>query len=177
MLFDRKKGFTLLEITIVVAIISILATISVVGIRSASKATRDAQRKDIINTIKTVLETYRSVNGEYPINPSPNNSAYYITCICCCIGGTTAGPLDGYLSEDLKDPTGPPYSDPDYKDPGNLRYGYAPFPQTWRYFYRREGRTTYTLRVATEAKLPDEPLNEIDFNDWNNNGNYEDFSM
>jgi len=65
------RGFTLVEIIIVIIVLGILAAI-VVGIYSTSQArTRDTKRRaDIIN-ISKALELYYDDNGQYPAaNPS-----------------------------------------------------------------------------------------------------------
>lgn len=65
-LIDRDKGFTLVELIIVIAIIGILATISIVGFGRYQADTRDARRSSSANVIVEALEKYYDVNGEYP---------------------------------------------------------------------------------------------------------------
>jgi type II secretion system protein G len=64
----KKKGFTLLEILLVIAMIGILAVIVIVAInpiRQLSQA-RNAQRRVDINTIEKALEQYAIDNNGYP---------------------------------------------------------------------------------------------------------------
>ncbi len=61
-----KKGFTLIEILIVVSIIGLLASIIFVGLGSARAKGRDARRIADLRSIQTGLELYFSKNGKYP---------------------------------------------------------------------------------------------------------------
>ena len=61
---STEKGFTLVEVLIVVALIAILAVIALVTINpfEASKRTRDARRLKEIGTLQGVIEQYVSDN-------------------------------------------------------------------------------------------------------------------
>jgi prepilin-type N-terminal cleavage/methylation domain-containing protein len=61
-----SRGFTLVELMIVTAVIGILATITIVGFSNIQASSRDTQRADKIATIAEALEKYYSANGEYP---------------------------------------------------------------------------------------------------------------
>lgn len=62
----NRKGFTLIEILIVVAIIGILASIVLVGLGPARRAGQDARRIADLRQIQTALELYHNKNGTYP---------------------------------------------------------------------------------------------------------------
>lgn len=62
----NKKGFTLVELLIVVAIISVLATLLMANFIGVRQRARDAQRKADIRQIQSALELYRSDQGNYP---------------------------------------------------------------------------------------------------------------
>lgn len=62
----RIKGFTLIELIVVIAVIGILATISVIGFSRYQADTRDARRVSSATTIAEALEKYYDANGEYP---------------------------------------------------------------------------------------------------------------
>lgn len=62
----NKKGFTLIEILIVVAIIGVLASIVLVGLGPAQKQGRDARRLSDIRQVQTGLELYFQKCGYYP---------------------------------------------------------------------------------------------------------------
>lgn len=62
----RKKGFSLVEIMLVVSIVFILAAIVIVAGDSARKVARDNQRKSDISLLQLKLESYRGQYGKYP---------------------------------------------------------------------------------------------------------------
>ena len=71
-----KKGFTLMEILIAIAIIAILTAIGIVSYGSINKGARNAKRKSDIGQIQSALELYRSDFGYYPaVNTSSLDDA------------------------------------------------------------------------------------------------------
>ena len=62
----NRKGFTLIEILIVVAIIAILASIVLVGLGPSQQAGRDARRLSDLREVQTGLELYYNQCGFYP---------------------------------------------------------------------------------------------------------------
>ena len=78
-----KKGFTLIEILIVITIIGILTTLGTMSYVTSLKAARDTRRKTDLEQIRQALESYRSTSGIYPV-ASPGISALkpsYMTTI------------------------------------------------------------------------------------------------
>ena len=65
-LMTQRKGFTLIEILIVVAIIGILASVVLVGLGPTQKRARDTRRISDLRNIQTGLELYYNANGKYP---------------------------------------------------------------------------------------------------------------
>lgn len=59
-------GFTLIELLTVVAVIGILATLSLGPIRAAQKRGRDAQRKADLNTIAQAIDLYYAEKRRLP---------------------------------------------------------------------------------------------------------------
>lgn len=68
-----KRGFTLMELLIVIAIIGILISISVAAYTTAQKRTRDSRRQGDLKALQNALEQYNSANsGAYPGGTYPN---------------------------------------------------------------------------------------------------------
>jgi prepilin-type N-terminal cleavage/methylation domain-containing protein len=63
---SNNRGFTLIEILIVVAIIAILASMVLVGLGPTQRAGRDARRISDLRSIQTGLELAYSKCGYYP---------------------------------------------------------------------------------------------------------------
>ena len=63
-----KKGFTLVELLVVIAIIGILSTLSVVSLNSARAKSRDARRLSDIKQIRTALDMYYDSSSTYPVS-------------------------------------------------------------------------------------------------------------
>ena len=61
-----KKGFTLIELMVVILIIAILGAIGLVSFSEANKSARDAKRKTDIESTKQALLLYKQENAGYP---------------------------------------------------------------------------------------------------------------
>ena len=84
-IFFNKKGFSLLELLVVIGIIGILVSMGIVSFSTAQKKARDAKRKTDLRAIKNAMEQYYSVcNGAYPPSPLGNNIT---TSASCSING------------------------------------------------------------------------------------------
>ena len=65
----NKKGFTLVEIMIVVAIIALLAAIAVPNLLTARRTANEAAAKATVRSLSTAAEVYStSHSGAYPAN-------------------------------------------------------------------------------------------------------------
>ena len=62
----KEKGFTLLELLVVIGIIGLLASILVINLTSARRRARDTKRVADIRNIQTATEDYYGKNGKYP---------------------------------------------------------------------------------------------------------------
>jgi general secretion pathway protein G len=63
---NHKKGFTLVELLVVMAILGILTVITLANFRTSQIKGRDAQRKSDLRQIANALEAYFNDHSQYP---------------------------------------------------------------------------------------------------------------
>jgi prepilin-type N-terminal cleavage/methylation domain-containing protein len=84
--FQIKKGFTLLEILVVIGIIVVLIGMGTVSYSTAQKKARDAKRKGDLQAFQKVLEQCYSIsNYSYPT--ISGNGTTSISANCTAQGG------------------------------------------------------------------------------------------
>ncbi|MFN8011866.1 MAG: prepilin-type N-terminal cleavage/methylation domain-containing protein [Holophagaceae bacterium] len=62
----RARGFTLLELLVVMTILALLASVGVVGVRHHTKVAKESVLKENIFQITHALEQHRADRGKYP---------------------------------------------------------------------------------------------------------------
>lgn len=71
----KEKGFTLVELLVVISIITALSAIAIVVFTNINKNARDAKRQSDLKTIQSGLEQYHADQGVYPATlPAVGNS-------------------------------------------------------------------------------------------------------
>lgn len=119
---NNKRGFTLIEIIVVVAILGILILLAALSIRpnfQLAKA-RDAKRKADLKKISTILEDYNNDKGCYPLvladelphDPKTKQSYDYVCAGEDCGSGDGCSKFAIYA--DLETETGTDYGGGNY---------------------------------------------------------------
>lgn len=62
----NKKGFTIVELLIVIVVIGILATLVIVTFTGIQQKARNSQRQTDINAVDSHVEAFYATNGAYP---------------------------------------------------------------------------------------------------------------
>lgn len=62
----KQKGFTLLELLVVITLLATLSTAALVAYDGVGENARDASAATAVNTLEGSLRNYRSIVGEYP---------------------------------------------------------------------------------------------------------------
>lgn len=70
------RGFTLVELLVVISIISVLATVMIASFRSSQARGRDTQRKSDLKQISNALELYYSDYNKYPASTPPQGLSW-----------------------------------------------------------------------------------------------------
>ncbi|MDP1633279.1 MAG: type II secretion system major pseudopilin GspG [Gallionellaceae bacterium] len=109
---QRLKGFTLIEVMVVILIIGVLAALVVPKVMSRPDEARITAAKSDIATVGQALNLYKLDNGRYPTTEQG---------LAALVKKPTISPIpenwkgDGYLDRVPKDPWGTPYQ---YLQPG-----------------------------------------------------------
>lgn len=143
----KQRGFTVVELIVVIICIGILASITAVAYNGSQAKARDATRTDRIVKIKDALEIYHAKNGRYPTATSSTGGWEVSTDT----PGTFLEQLYGY---GVDEKTLDPINDTNY-----------------RFFYYRYGAGTYgcdpakgnfyVLRAIYENAANRAPVNDI----------------
>ncbi len=82
--FKNKKGFTLIELMIVITVIAILSAIALFAFTRVQRQARDAKRKAELKTIQTAIIAFNADNGVYPTTAQG----------LACLAGSGAAPCN-----------------------------------------------------------------------------------
>lgn len=91
---NNKRGFTLIEMLVVVSLIGILAAIALISFSSVQKQARDTTRKSDLKQYQTSIENYSNKNnGNYLVSASTVLSTGAV-CTSLAIGTCPPDPKD-----------------------------------------------------------------------------------
>ncbi|OYX36341.1 hypothetical protein B7Z00_04805 [Candidatus Saccharibacteria bacterium 32-50-10] len=65
-MYRNSRGFTIIELTITIVVIAVIASLAGVGYRMFQRQAQDAQRQSASTAVAESLEKYYQQNGEYP---------------------------------------------------------------------------------------------------------------
>ena len=68
----KNKGFTLVELLVVISIIGIIMALSIFGLQGARESSRDGRRKADLEQIRSAIEIYKSDCNKYPLAVQDN---------------------------------------------------------------------------------------------------------
>ncbi len=149
----KTSGFTLVEVIVVVAVVSILSAVLYANFNDSRELTRDAQRKADLRLVQNALELYKLDHGRYPegCNPAdpgnPDNpenwSGQLGTNFECPDGGSD------YIRGDVSRPFSPGYLPTLPTDPklNGLNSGYM-------YLTNRQGTVyKFIVRNTIESEV------------------------
>jgi type II secretion system protein G len=133
---SSQRGFTLIEILVVMVIIGILATLSIGSFQTSQQKGRDAQRKNDLQQIANSLEAYYNDKRQYPESSSDN-------LIQGCANSTDPdNPIECDWGEPLVDDKGTMYMVEIPVDPH----------ASYRYYYESDG-TSFQIYARLENNL------------------------
>lgn len=134
----HAKGFTIVELLIVIVVIGILAALVLNSFTGAQAKARDSRRATDITAIKKAIELYKAENSVYPAVCGADNSG--------CSASLLATPLTPYTQNIPQDPQLP-----------SRRYDYVRGPIA---------NDSYALYVRYEAKPACKTGNNVNAGWW-----------
>lgn len=119
---SKQRGFTFIEILVVVTIIAVISGVAVATYTTTNRKARDSRRRADLEQVRSALELCRSEAGQYPATVystvTPNGSGQTLVC-----------------------DDGQTYLDPLPVDP----YSSGAYSASYYYTYERLTTTTYQL--------------------------------
>lgn len=83
-----QKGFTIIELLIVIVIIGLLALLVLNNVGGATDDARDVQRKDDVAKMSSQLEIYQAESGNYPSEANMEDTSWVDSNLSIDTGAT-----------------------------------------------------------------------------------------
>lgn len=116
---SRKKGFTLIEIIIVIIVMAILAAVSIIAYNNAQSRSRDTIRVNDLSNMNNAIKMYYADQKQYPSFPagcsgywSSNTGNHYTNSVCTVANFIPDLVAKGFMSSLPADPGPADNSDP-----------------------------------------------------------------
>jgi prepilin-type N-terminal cleavage/methylation domain-containing protein len=134
----NKKGFTMIELLVVISIIGILAALALVSFTSSQKQARDTKRKSDIKQYQNLLEGFANkTNGTFP----SRITSIDVSNLCGTLG------ISGTC------PTDPKAPDLDYRYVSNGSGGVATDATEYVLWASLEGQSQYYWVLCSNGKV------------------------
>lgn len=104
---DLKKGFTFVEVSLVLAIAGLIFLMVFIALPSVQRTQRDAEREENISSMLQALKKYQTNNRGALPSDTPSSPVGYNASAS---GNTWAGFYKEYLGPDFTDPNGQNYN-------------------------------------------------------------------
>ncbi|MBI3981050.1 prepilin-type N-terminal cleavage/methylation domain-containing protein [Candidatus Microgenomates bacterium] len=141
-----RSGFTLIELLVTVSVMALLSGLIMINIYGNLAKGRDAKRKNDIRELRTSLELYFSIKGEYP--PSDGTWPPAFT--------STNGRVEGcgtYLNKQICD-----WGTPFVQDSITYMAALPKDPKgSQSYFYQRDPTGSLSYIMVTKLERPNDP--------------------
>jgi len=145
--FLKGKGFTLIEVLVVIAIIGILATVALMSFTGTRAKARDSKRKADLHQVQTALGVFYDTRGTYPTSTSVWNASSPDYGAASTTGSADYNALAPYLAENIAilpmDPLNPT------NNPG--------INDTYMYRYVSDAGRNFAIVLETESDDDDSP--------------------
>jgi type IV pilus assembly protein PilA len=129
-----NKGFTIVELLIVIVVIGILAALVLNTFSGVQRRARDTERQTDVNSVATQLEVYYNDNGGYPVLTGSVNTDSWVTAN-----------LKGIDIQSLRPPGTTANAMTNTATPTAVQYGYQTFAS--------DGTTACTTAPCAKFKL------------------------
>jgi prepilin-type N-terminal cleavage/methylation domain-containing protein len=103
---NKSKGFTIVELLIVIVVIGILATLVIVTFTGIQQKARNSQRQTDVNAVDSHVEAYYASSGNYPTFSQLSDATWRAANLKGLDAAALIGPKAGTLTHTSAAPSG-----------------------------------------------------------------------